>query len=65
MLAMKTEHRDNEETKEALRKLGLAAVSYEEGERVAQEIGAMKYMECTVLDRESVVHVLEALVGLI
>lgn len=62
---MKTEHRDNEETKEALRKLSLAAVSYEDGERVAGEINAVRYMECTVIDRESVVRVLEALVNLV
>ena len=59
MLGMKTEYRDDWEIKEALREKGLTPTTFEDGERVANEIGAAEYLECTVVDRESVVRVLE------
>lgn len=64
LLGMKTELRDDTRIKELLSEKGLVPVTHEDGERVAREIGATRYLEGTVIDRESVVRVLEAIVGL-
>ncbi|KAF2166497.1 hypothetical protein M409DRAFT_34905, partial [Zasmidium cellare ATCC 36951] len=62
LLGGKAEYRDDWTTKEALRENGMAPTTYEDGQRVAGEIGAVEYLECTVVDRESVVRVLETIV---
>ncbi|KAK4500232.1 hypothetical protein PRZ48_008419 [Zasmidium cellare] len=65
LLGMKTEFREDWETKEALRKMGMVPTTYQDGEQVAREIDAVQYLECTVIDRESVVRVLETIIRLV
>jgi len=44
---------------EELRKVHQKPVTYKEGKKVAVRIGAIKYLECALSDRDSVNEVLE------
>ena len=44
--------RDDKETNEELKEKGLAPITYEQGLQMMEEIGAVKYLECSALTQE-------------
>ena len=59
-----TDLREDEDIKRKLRQLGRVPLTYDDLERAAYEIGAARYFECTVVDRKSIVRILETIVSL-
>jgi len=57
LVGNKMDLRDDKETVKQLNKHGLRPVSREEGEAMAKDIGAAKYIECSALTQESLVEV--------
>jgi len=57
LVGNKVDLRDDTEVVKQLNKLGLHPVKREEGESMAKDIGATKYIECSALTQESLVQV--------
>jgi len=57
LVGNKVDLRDDKETVSHLAKMGIKPVTHQEGEEVAKEIGAQKYVECSALTQESLVEV--------
>lgn len=59
LVGTKCDLRDNEEWKARLRASGKAPFSVEDGERLAAEVGAVKYVECSALTQVGLKHVFD------
>jgi len=57
LIGNKVDLRDDREVAKQLNKQGLRPVSQEEGDALAKEIGAKRYVECSALTQESLVEV--------
>ncbi|KAJ1952326.1 GTP-binding protein Rho1, partial [Dipsacomyces acuminosporus] len=61
LVALKTDLRDDAETVEWLAKANQAPITAAQGQQLAEAIGAVSYVECSVLSGTSVSEVLEAI----
>lgn len=59
LLGTKKDLRDDEETVKKLNEQGLAPVTHQQGNILAKQIGAVKYMECSALQQENIGEVFE------
>lgn len=59
LVGTKCDLRDNEEWKARLRAEGKSALALEDGERLAAEIGAVKYVECSALTQTGLKRVFD------
>ncbi|KAM4732584.1 rho-related GTP-binding protein RhoG-like [Anableps anableps] len=59
LLGTKKDLRDDEETVKKLKEQGLAPTTLQQGNILAKQIGAFKYMECSALQQENIREVFE------
>ena len=59
LVGLKLDLRDDKETVEKLRKIRLAPITYEQGVKMAKEIRAFKYVECSALTQEGLKNVFD------
>ncbi|CAG8545666.1 6492_t:CDS:2 [Scutellospora calospora] len=60
LVGLKKDLRENESTIAEMQKKGISFVSPKEGEMMADQIGAKKYLECSALTGENVDNIFEA-----
>lgn len=60
LVGLKTDLRDDQHSLSMLSAQGLRPVSYEQGQAVAKEIGAAKYVECSAKTRRGVQEVFDS-----
>ena len=63
LVGLKLDLRDDKETVERLRKEKLAPITYEQGMRMAEEIRAFKYVECSALTQKGLKNVFDTAVA--
>ena len=63
LVGLKLDLRDDKETVERLRKEKLAPITYEQGMKMAKEIRAFKYVECSALTQEGLKNVFDTAVA--
>ena len=63
LVGLKLDLRDDKETVEKLREKGLAPITYEQGMKMAKEIRAFKYVECSALTQEGLKNVFDTAVA--
>ncbi|XP_014916589.1 rho-related GTP-binding protein RhoG-like [Poecilia latipinna] len=59
LLGTKSDLRGDEETVKKLKEQGLAPTTHQQGDVLAEQIGAAKYMECSALQQENMREVFE------
>jgi len=59
LIGTKMDLKDDRDVLEGLRKKGLSPVSGAEGEQLARDIGALKYMECSALTQKNLKQVFD------
>jgi Ras-related C3 botulinum toxin substrate 1 len=59
LVGSKLDLRDNPETIESLKESNLEPISFEQGEALAKELGASKYLECSALSQKNLPNVFE------
>lgn len=59
LLGTKSDLRGDEETVTKLKEQGLAPTTHQQGDILAKQIGAVKYMECSALQQENIREVFE------
>ena len=52
LVGTKLDFRDDKETTEKLKEKGLAPITYSQGLEMMEEIGAVKYLECSAVTQE-------------
>ena len=62
LVGLKLDLRDDKETVEKLREKKLAPITYEQGVKMAKEIGALKYVECSALTQKGLKTVFDTAV---
>ena len=62
LVGNKVDLREDQDTLDELAKRGLRMVTRGEGEALAREIGAVKYVECSALTQESLMEVFNAVI---
>ena len=62
LVGNKVDLRDDQDTLDTMAKQGLRMVSRAEGEALARDIGAVKYVECSALTQESLTEVFNAVI---
>ena len=63
LVGLKLDLRDDKETVEKLAKMELAPITYEQGMKIAKEIRAFKYVECSALTQEGLKNVFDTAVA--
>ena len=63
LVGLKLDLRDDKETVEKLAKMELAPITYEQGMKIAKEIRAFKYVECSVLTQKGMKNVFDTAVA--
>eukprot|EP00466_Bigelowiella_natans_P005843 jgi/Bigna1/55382/estExt_Genewise1Plus.C_580016 len=61
LVGMKSDLRENEKIKQRLQERNESPVTFDEGTRMAVEIGATKYMECSSLQNKGLTEAVDAL----
>jgi len=59
LVGTKLDLRENPETIESLKENNLEPIPYEQGEKLAKEVGAAKYLECSALTQKNLPQVFE------
>jgi len=59
LVGSKLDLRDNPETIESLKENNLEPITHEQGEALAKELGASKYLECSALSQKNLPNVFE------
>lgn len=59
LVGTKLDLREDEEKLDSLKEKGLSPITYEKGENMANEIKAVKYMECSALNQKGLKEVFD------